>query len=168
MPNTLTAAEAANFIRSTATDAVMLQYLPLIDQYLLNATGHDWASDGTIHPTAKLAAGMLLCYWYDNPSAIGQAPETVASQMTQLEAEALKYRKIEFSGSDSAGAVYLPGARVGDSVVKLIGVYGLSGNQSAKFESVISEENQIAQLQAGLGDYKFVAVLKHPVDDVSA
>jgi hypothetical protein len=167
--NILTATEASRFIRSTATDPMMLQYLPLIDQYLLNATGHDWTTDATIHPTAKIAAGMLLCYWYDNPGAVGTAPDTVINQLVQLEAEALNYRKYAFEGLASAGAIYLPNARKGDHVEKLVGVYGgLSGDQSSKFESVISEEGQIQQTPNGLFDKGFVVVLKDPADDVSA
>lgn len=169
MTNVLTAAEAAIFIRSTATDAVMLQYLPLIDQYLISATGHDWATDSTIHPTAKLTAGMLLCYWYDNPGALGMTPNTVMGQLVQLEAEALKYRKYAFEGLSSPGAISLPGAREGDTVMKIVAVYGgLSGNQSSKFENVISEENQIVQTAGDLYEVGLAVVLKDPYDDVSA
>lgn len=165
----LTAAEGANFVRTESTDAVMLQLLPLVDTYLLNASGHDWAADTTIHNTAKIAAGMLLVYWYDNPGAVGVAPETVMGALVQLEGEALKYRKYAFEGLSSAGVIPLPGAHEGDLVKKLVGVYGgLSGDQSAKFESVISEEHQIVQTVGGLYDVGFVVVLKDPADDVSA
>lgn len=170
MTNVLTATEAANFVRTTSTDAVMLQLLPLVYQYLLNATGHDWEADSTIHPTAKIAAGMLLVYWYDNPGALGTAPETISNQLVQLEAEALKYRKYEFEGLNGAGSVYLPGAREGDTVVKLVGIVGATGDQKAKFESSISAEGDyLAQTYSGdLTDQIFVAVLKSPADDVSA
>jgi hypothetical protein len=157
----LTAAEGANFVRTDAADALMLQLLPLVDQYLLNATGHDWAADTAIHPTAKIAAGMLLVYWYDNPGAVGQAPETIISQLVQLEAEALKYRKYQFVGLNGAGSIYLRGAVEGDDVVKLIGIYGAFGE--------ISADGQIRQTSASdLSDNLYVVVLKSPAEDVSA
>lgn len=169
MPNILTAAQAANFIRTEATDTVLLQLLPLVDQYLLAATGHDWASDAEIHPSAITAAGMLITYWYDNPGMIGQAPVTVRSTLMQLEAEALKYRKYQFSGANGAGGIFLKGARKGDEVVRLTGVYGVSGDQSSMFESVITAADQIQQTQGGdLSENLYVVVLKHPADDVSA
>ncbi len=169
MTNILTAAEAANFVRTTSDDAVLVQLLPLVDQYLLNASGHDWAVDATIHPTAKIAAGMVLVYWYDNPGALGQSPEALTGQLVQLEAEALKYCKFTFEGLNGAGSIYLPGAREGAAVITLTGVYGLTGDQSAKFESAISEENQIVQTSSSTLDEKqVVVVVKHPADDVKA
>jgi hypothetical protein len=169
MANILTAPEAANFLRSTADDAVMLQFLPLVDQYLQQATGHDWAADAEVHDTAKLAAGMLLTYWYDNPGMVGQAPGTLSGSLVALEAEALKYRKYEFEGMNGAGSISLPGARTGDDVIKLVGVYGVTGDQSGKFEATISVDDQIQQTDAGdLSENQYVVVLKHPADDVSA
>ena len=169
MTNILTAVQAANFIRTETTDAVMLQLLPLVDQYLLNATGHNWAADAEIHASAITAAGMLITFWYDNPGMIGQVPVTVRGTLMQLEAEALKYRKYEFAGLTGAGGVYVPGARQGDDVVKLIGTYGVSGDQSASFEATVSENDQVQQTSSSdLSDNLYVVVLKHPADDVSA
>lgn len=169
MTNILTAPQAANFLRTNASDAVMLQLLPLVDEYLLTATGHDWASDAAIDNTAITAAGMLLIYWYDNPGLIGQAPASVMSMLVQLEGKALRYRKYQFSGGSAAGSVVLSNARKGDVVQKLLGVYGISGDQAAKFESVISIDKQIQQVYAGdLSNNLYTVVLKHPADDVSA
>jgi hypothetical protein len=169
MTNVLTDAQAANFIRTDVTDAVMLQLLPLVDQYLLSATGHNWAADTNIHPSAITAAGMLVVFWYDNPGAFGQIPATVRGTLVQLEAEALKYRKYEFGGSSSANAISLTGARKGDQVIRLVGVYGVTGDQVSKFESVISEDGQIQQTNAAdLSENLYVVVLKHPADDESA
>lgn len=169
MANVLTAAEAANFIRSTVDDAVMLQYLPLVDEYLKNASGHDWAADSTKHPAAKMAAGMLLTYWYDNPTAIGHAPDGLTALMVQLEAEALKYRKYVFAGLHRAGTILLEGARKGDTVISITGVYGVSGSQLSAFASVLAEDHILEQTSANdLSDNLYVAVLKSPADDVSA
>lgn len=168
MTNVLTDAQAANFIRTEVSDAVMLQLLPLVDQFLLSATGHNWAADSEIHPSAITAAGMLITHWYDNPSAVGQAPSSVRSTLLQLEAEALKYRKYQFSGADSAGGIFLDGARKGDEVVRLIGVFGVTGDQSSMFESVLTADNQIQQTYGNLSENQYVVVLKHPADDVSA
>lgn len=169
MTNILTADEGANFVRTENTDAVMLQLLPFVDAYINNATGHDWTSDATINDTAKLAAGMLLVHWYDNPGAVGVSIETVSSALVQLEAEALIYRKYEFAGRSDAGAIALPRARVGDVVITLNGVYGVSGDQSAAFESVVSVADYIQQISASnLSDYRYVVVVKNPADEVSA
>lgn len=167
MTNILTPAEAANFIRSNETDAVMLQLLPLVDEYLYNATGHDWTVDVPIHPTAILAAGMVLVYWYDNPTWVGVPPATLTGPLVQLEAEALKYRKYEFAGRDGIGAISLPGARVGDEVITLVGVYGAEEDQSESFESVITVRGYIQQVDIeDLTDNLYVVVLKHPAEDV--
>jgi hypothetical protein len=169
MPNVLTATEGSNFVRTTSTDAVMLQLLPLVDQYLYNASGHDWAADSSINTTAKIAAGMLLVYWYDNPAAIGTPAQNLTALLVQLEAEALKYRKILFDGINGAGGIYIPGARDGDVVISLTGVDGVSGDQKAMFESTISEDDMIQQTNGGdLSENQYVVVLKHPAEDVRA
>lgn len=169
MTHVLTTAQAANFIRTQTTDAVMQQLLPLVDEYLKNATGHDWAADATIHNNAILAAGMLITHWYDNPGLIGQAPQAVRATLLQLEAEALKYRKYHITGLNGAGSIYLPGAREGDDVIRLVGVVGVTGDQSAKFESVVSVDDALAQTESGdLSANQYVVVLKHPADDESA
>lgn len=169
MISILTAQEAANFVRTEPTDVILLQLIPLVDQYLLNATGHDWAADFPPHPTAQSAAGILLMYWYDRLDNIGQAPESLTAMLLQLEAEALKYRKICFYGNNGMGAVSLPGARIGDEVITLTGVYGVSGDQKSKFESVIDTQNQIQQTDAGdHSAHQYVAVLKNPAEDVNA
>jgi hypothetical protein len=165
MTNILTATEGSQFVRTTTDDAVMLALLPMVDEYLYNATGHEWNTDATINPTAKLAAGMLLVSWYENPAQVGQPVS--GAPMVQLEAEALKYRKYEFDGRNGAGAISLTGARIGDDVVKLVGVYIVTGDQSSKFEGTITEDDEIQQSSASdLSDNQYVVVLKHPADDV--
>lgn len=169
MTNILTANEAANFLRTAPTDAVMLQYLPMVDAYLQHASGHDWAADSPIHPVAKLTAGALLIYWYDNPGMLGQTPQAVSAALTQLEALALTYRKVEFAGLSGAGGIALAGARKGDKVVRVVGTYGVSGSQAASFESVVSVDGQLQQTDgADLSGNLYAAVLHHPADDVSA
>ncbi len=169
MTNILTNEQAANFIRTSISDTVMIQLLPLVDEYLKNATGHDWASDAQIDNAAIIAAGMLITCWYDNPGMVGQAPNSVRSTLLQLEAKALRYRKYVIYGCDLAGGIALDGAQVGDVVVKLIGVYGASESQASSFESVISVDHQIQQIvSSDLSNNQYVVVLKHPADDVSA
>jgi hypothetical protein len=168
MANILTPAEAANFIRTDENDAVMLQLIPLVDQYLLNATGHDWTADSPVHNTAKIAAGMLIVHWYDNPLAVGQAPESFRVALLQLESEALKYRKYCFYGRNGAGGVALQGARIGDEIITLVGIYGVTGDQSDKFEAIVTAQDQIQQTDAGdLSNNQYVVVLKHPAEDVT-
>ena len=175
MANILTAAEAANFVRTDTSDAVMLMLLPQIDAFIRKATGHDWTADGTINDIAKAAAGMLLVSWYDNPSQSGSqitdAPLAYGlnNVLSQLEAEALKYRKVFFRGLSSAGGIVIEGAEIGDDVISLVGVYGVSGSQVAKFEGEISVCGALQQTNNGdLSGNRYVVVLKSPADDVSA
>ena len=168
MPTILTSQEAAHFVRTDADDPILQQWLPLVDQYLANATGHDWAQDTPVHPTAVAAAGILLVYWYDNPQEIGQSPAALAAALVQLEAESLKYRKYRFYGNNGAGGIAVSGAQVGDVVQKLVGVYGVSGDQTAPFETVVSVDNQLQQVSsADLSGNQYVVVVKHPAEDVA-
>ena len=73
MTNILTASEAAVVLRCEATDADMLALLPLVDSYIRNATGHDWAADSSIRAEAKSAARMLLVLWHENPGMINSS-----------------------------------------------------------------------------------------------
>lgn len=168
----LTPSEAANFVRTTETDQVMLMLLPQIDVFAQRATGRDWSADAVINPSAKTAAGMLLVLWYDNPAQVGSdgvLPYGLTNVLSQLEAEALKYRKYEFEGLSGAGVISLPGAFDGDTVIKLVGVVGASGDQSAKFESSISVDNQILQTYGSdLSANHYVVILKSPAEDVTA
>jgi hypothetical protein len=112
---------------------------------------------------------MLLVYWYDNPGAVGVSPETASSALVQLEAEALKYRRYGFAGRSGAGFLPVPGARLGDVVITLTGVYGVDGDQHESFESVVSDAYYFRQISASdLSDCRYVVVVKNPADDVSA
>ena len=167
MSNLLTATEAAQYVRTEDSDPVLLMLLPQIDAYVQAATGRDWTADETTHPMAKTAAGILLVAWYDDPAQVGSPASNASAALMQLEAEALKYRKSVFYGRDGAGAISLTGALVGDEVIKLVGVYGSTGDQSADFESVISETGEIQQIDvADLSENIYVVVLKSPADDV--
>lgn len=170
MTNILTTSQGANALRVSTSDSRMADLLPQVDAYIEKATGRDWTADATIHPTAIAAATMLLVMWFDNPSMIGMEGSLqhgLTAALSQLEGEALKYRKYQFEGSSAAGDIYLPGALMGDDVISLVGVYGLSGDQSAKFESEISDDGYIAQTHTGdLSDNLFVVVLKSPRDDI--
>ena len=93
MANILTAAEAANCLRCLTTDADMLALLPLVDDYIKDATGRDWTLDSTIQNKAKAAARILLTQWHENPGMIGQGITSLElglrAVLTQLEALAL-------------------------------------------------------------------------------
>ncbi len=67
----LTDSEAANALRCAEDDPNMLDLLPMVDAYLLQATGWDWAEDVVIRSEAKSAARMLLVMWHENPAMIG-------------------------------------------------------------------------------------------------
>jgi hypothetical protein len=66
----LTAGEAANVLRCEVTDADMLALLPIVDAYVKNASGRDWALDATIYPEAKSAARILLVRLHEDPGAL--------------------------------------------------------------------------------------------------
>jgi len=148
--NILTAAEAAAALRCAVDDPAMLALLPQVDAYIRQATGHDWAADTPVISEAKSAARMLLVMWYENPamtaSGVTALNHGLTAALVQLESLALRYKN--FEGGSGAGYVYLPGVREGDTVQSLIGIIGLSGDQSARFEAVISMDDYIKQLSS--------------------
>ena len=126
----------------------MLALLPLADRYIETATGRDWAADETIDNAAKSAARMLVVMWHENPAMIGKVDvlsHGLNAALTQLESLALKWQDYEFEGASTSAYIAIAGAKVGDQVVSLVGLYGVSGDQSANFESVITEANHIVQ-----------------------
>jgi hypothetical protein len=146
--NILTASEAAMVLRTSELDQNMLDLLPQIDVFIRGATGHDFAGDATILPQAKSAARMLLVKWYEDPGMMANSTSSLnfglTSMMCQLEAWAHRYRR--FQGATGAGKIDLPGACMGDTVSSLVGKIGISGDQSANFEHVISVDDQIQQV----------------------
>lgn len=168
MANILTAAEAANVLRCSATDAEMLALLPLVDAYVKNATGRDWAADAVIQPVAKNAARMLLVLWHENPgmaaAGITSLDHGLTAALVQLEATALQY--VTWQGRGGAGSIHLPGARAGETVEAVTGIIGATGDQSAAFESVITVDGQIQQVStADLSECWYRAHLK-PLGDL--
>lgn len=171
MANILTAAEGANFIRTDTSDATMLMLLPMVDDLIKRASGRDWTTDNPINNVAKAAAGMLLVQWYDNPSQVGEAamPFGLTNVLAQLEAEALKYHRRVIAGRAGAGSIPLPLTNKGDQVVSVTGIYGVSGSQSASFETAISVAGSIQQTSGSdLSGNVYVVIWKSPADDVSA
>lgn len=173
MANILTAQQAANALRVETTDARMLDLLPQVDLFIQRATGRDWTQDAVKNVIAVSAATMLLVQWYENPSQLGlqitDAPLSfgLIAALTQLEAEALRYRKYQFRGLSNAGRIGIPGAQFGDDVISLTGVHGVSGDQRASFESEISVAGSLLQTDTGnLYLNLYVVVLKSPQDDV--
>ena len=167
MANILTAAEAANVLRTEDTDAVMLDLLPLIDQYIQGATGRDWAADTQVYPQAKSAARMLLVMWYENPAMINQSSALsfgLSAALTQLEALGLRFKN--FEGLSGAGAICLPGVKRGDTVTAVTGIIGISGDQAAAFETVITWDGQIQQVSTSNLYGKWFRALITPVEGV--
>jgi hypothetical protein len=148
--NILTVTEAATVLRTEETDQNMLDLLPQVDGYIKNATGRDWAADSPVRPEAKAAARILLVRAHEDPGAMAQPAASTSWALTaclvQLEALALCY--FTFAGRSGAGPVDLPGAHVGDTVSSLVGRVGVSGDQSAAFEALITVEGQIQQVSA--------------------
>lgn len=97
MANILTIEEAANVLRTTETDETMLDLLPLVDGYIEQATGRDWAADTTIYPQAKAAARMLLVRWHEDPGGMAAGSALgfgLGAALTQLEALALELKTL--------------------------------------------------------------------------
>lgn len=170
MTNILTTTQAENALRVASGDARVTDLLPQVDKIIERATGRDWTQDTAKHPIAVSAATMLLVQMFENPAMTGDSAMMafgLTNALAMLEAEALKYRKYEFEGCTGGGSIWLPGAREGDVVIKLVGVYGASGNQASKFESAISEEQYIVQTSSeDFAEVHFVVVLKSPADDI--
>ena len=161
----LTATEASGVLRCEVDDPTMLALLPAIDAYIKNGTGHDWASDSPIREEAKNAARIALVQWHEDPGMTLSELRTMSlgfnACMTQLEAIALHYWT--FEGLDGAGYVYIPDVREGDSVITLVGKVGASGDQSSKFESVITEDGYIHQTSSeDLSEKWYTAYLVSP------
>lgn len=155
MANILTTAEAANVLRCAETDANMIDLLPMVDGYIVRATGHDWTGDDPVAPEAKAAARMLLVRWHEDPGGMAAGAALhhgLLAALSQLEGLALRYKR--FAGRNGAGAISVPGAQAGDTVTALIGLIGVTGDQSANFESVITIDGEIQQTATGdLSDY---------------
>jgi hypothetical protein len=150
MSNILTTAEAANTLRCEEDAQTMLDLLPLVDEYIHQATGHDWADDLTIDETAKSAARMLLTVWHENPGMMASGLTTLSfglrAALSQLEAKALRFHR--FEGLNGAGSIPLPNVKEGDLVSAVVGIVGVTGNQAAKFESVITVDGYLQQTSA--------------------
>jgi len=160
----LTTTESATVLRCAEDDPNMLMLLPAIDAYIKMATGRDWAADTTIREEAKNAARMLLVQWHENPAMVGSSsPLSFGLMATLTQLEAIAHYYFTFEGLSSAGYVSLPGVLEGETVVSLVGRVGVSGDQSANFESVISEDGYLQQTSASdLSDKWFTAYLVPP------
>jgi hypothetical protein len=146
----------------------MLDLLPQVDAYIKNATGRDWTTDETINPTAKAAARMLLVKWHEDPGMNATQAASLAYGLTAclVQLEAMKLHYVEFRGLPGAGAVYLPGARIGDTVRSVTGLIGVTGNQAAAFESVITFDDYIQQVSNSDLYTKWFRVYLVPVENL--
>lgn len=150
MANILTAAEAANALRCAVTDPAMLDLLPQVDGYIVYATGYDWTADAAINPVARAAARMLLVKWHEDPGMNSTQAASLAYGLSAclVQLEAMNCQNMEFMGINGAGYLYLRGAAVGDTVVSVVGLVGISGNQAASFETVISIQDYLRQVSS--------------------
>jgi hypothetical protein len=100
MAHILNDAEAANVLRCAEDDPNMLDLLPVVDAYIKQATGWDWAEDPTAIPAeAKSAARMLLVMWHENPAMVGVPASGIgfglAAVLFQLKSLALELEEDE-------------------------------------------------------------------------
>jgi hypothetical protein len=168
MTNILTSSEAAAVLRCGTDDPDMLALLPLVDAYIREATGHDWTTDSPIRAEAKSGARILITLWHENPGQIGSGLTSLGSGLTatlvQLEALALRYKG--FEGISGAGGIDLPGVRIGDTVESVTGLIGVTGDQSAAFEDVISVDGQIQQVSTSDLTGKFYRAYLIPLESL--
>ena len=67
---------------------VMSIFLPAAESYVKDATGKDWGADTPVDPVAKMAVGILLIRWFENPEEVGKATGTgIIGLVTQLSAK---------------------------------------------------------------------------------
>lgn len=166
----LTAAEAASVLRVDQDNAEMLNLLPLVDEYIFNATGHDWAKDLPAVDSAKAAARMLLVLWYENPGMVqaGGAQglaQGLTAALTQLEVMAGWYHV--FEGNIGAGSISVDGVGEGDvveEVILLVG--GTRADVSEDFGSTIGEIGVLEQLADEDLSGKFFRALVRPLGSV--
>lgn len=147
-PNILSVAEAAAILKCAEDDPSMLLLLAQIDDKIKFGSGRNWAAEAIIPQAAKWVARILLVRWHENPGMMSDsADETLGgsylSGMSQLRAMANYY--FTFEGLAGAGSIPLNGVSVGDLVISLVGKVGISGDQSGKFESVITWDGSIQQ-----------------------
>jgi len=167
MAHILTNDEAANVLRCETTDSLMLDLLPAVDAYIETATARDWSADATVHPTAKAAAQILLAQWHEDPGMAGGAvimSGGLQACLAQLGAEALYY--YTFEGLNGTGSIYIPAAREGDTVSSVSGRVGVTGDQSAKFENVITVDGYIQQTSAENLEDKWFRVKLVPAAEI--
>lgn len=165
-PNILSSAEAAAFLKCDEDDPSMLLLLPEIDEYIKRGTGHDWAADSIVPYAAKSAARNLIIQWHEDPGMLTGSQATVLSGnfqacMSQLRAMAHYY--FTFEGLPGPGMIEINGVSEGDSVITLVGKVGISGDQSSKFESVITWDGYLVQTSSeDLEEKWFTAYLVPP------
>jgi len=142
--NILTVAEAAIYLHCEIDDANMLLLLPAVDAKIYRGTGRKWEGDSVICQEAKNAAYALLTCLHEGGWPSDGLRDYYLGCTTQLEAMALYY--YTFEGIDGAGYIHVHHIHEGDTVVSVTGRVGATGDQSAKFESVITEDHLLQQI----------------------
>jgi hypothetical protein len=149
MVNILSAAEAAEFLKCETDDPSMLLLLPQIDAYIKRSTGRDWAAENPIPQEAKSFARGLLVRWHEDPGVLNGSQEAVLTGSLlacaqQLRAMAANY--FLFEGLPGVGLIAMPGVSEGDVVIGVKGKVNITGDQSEKFETVITWDGFLQQI----------------------
>jgi hypothetical protein len=157
----LTATEASNVLRCEIDDPTMLALLPQIDAEIFRATGRKWEDDSVICPEAKSPASDLLYCLHEGGWPSEGLRQHYLAGLTRLEAIAQYY--YTFEGLDESGYIHIHHIHEGDTVVRVTGRVGATGDQSAKFETVISVDHSIQQISSDdLDDKWFTAYIVPP------
>lgn len=163
----LSRVEAALVLRVDVDNEQLFDLLALVDGYVKNATGVDWASVSPVPPVAKNAARMLLVMWYENPGGLAQGANALGFGLTQallqLEAEARKY--VTFEGLASSGYITVAGLVVGSQIVSVTGIVNVSGDYASSFATYIEHDGLIEQTSSSNLDEKWFRAYIKPLED---
>ncbi len=170
MANILTTQEAADFLKCATDDPTMLSLLPQIDAYIKRSTGRDWTAESPIPVEAKSFARGLIVRWHEDPGVLNSSQEAVLTGSLlacaqQLRAMARYYYL--FEGLPGSGMISMPGVAEGDKVIWVKGKVNIAGDQSAKFESVITYDDFLVQTTSEDLDMTYLEAYVIPYGEVS-
>jgi hypothetical protein len=170
MANILTTQEAADFLKCEVDDPAMLLLLPQIDAYIKRSTGRDWASESPIPMEAKSFARGLLVRWHEDPGVLNSSQEAVLTGSLLACAQMLRAMAAYyflFEGLPGVGMVSIPGVCEGDVVISVKGKVNLTGDQSDKFETVITWDGFLQQISDADLDETYLEAHVIPASEVT-
>jgi len=170
MTNILTTQEAADFLKCEVDDPTMLLLLPQIDAYIKRSTGRDWTTESPIPVEAKSMARGLIVRWHEDPGVLNSSQEAVLSGSLLACAQQLRVMAafyFLFEGLPGVGMIAIPGVAEGDVVLSVVGKVNITGDQSDKFEAVITWDGFLQQISAADLDETYLEAHVIPASEVT-